>query len=46
MTNQPADIDAIGLSDLRRLVLSVLEENARLRVEVAALREEIARLKG
>jgi hypothetical protein len=46
MTNQHGDIDAIGLSDLRRLVVSVLEENARLRVEVAALREENARLKG
>ncbi len=46
MTNQPEDIDALGLSDLRRLVLSVLEDNARLRGEVAALREENARLKG
>lgn len=37
------DLDAAGL---RRLLLQVLEENAALRAEVAALREENRRLKG
>ena len=37
------DLDGAGL---RSLLLQVLEENAALRAEVAALREEIRRLKG
>jgi regulator of replication initiation timing len=39
MAGSPADVDGLGLEDLKRLVVRLLEENA-------ALREEIARLKG
>jgi len=46
MTNRPQDVDALTFDDLKRLVLGVMEENARLRAEVAVLREENARLKG
>ena len=40
------DVDALGVEDLNKLVLRLVEENAALRGENAALREEIARLKG
>ncbi len=46
MAGSPPDIDGLGLDDLKVLVLQLLEENAALRAEVAALREEISRLKG
>ena len=46
MADSPPDIEALSLDDLKRLVLQLLEEVARLRAENAALREEIARLKG
>jgi hypothetical protein len=46
MTDSPRDIEELSLEDLKRLVLRVLEENAKLRCEIEALREEIARLKG
>ncbi len=46
MTGSPPDIEALGLDGLKRLVLQLLEEVASLKVENAALREEIARLKG
>ena len=46
MAESLPDIEALSLDDLKRLVLRQLEEVARLRVENAALREEIARLKG
>jgi hypothetical protein len=39
MAGSPPDIEGLGLDDLKRLVVELLEENA-------ALREEIARLKG
>jgi hypothetical protein len=40
------DVEDLGLDDLKKLVLKLLEENAALRAEVAALRDEVARLKG
>jgi hypothetical protein len=46
MTESPPDVEALGPKDLKRLVLRLLEEVAALRAENAALREEIARLKG
>ena len=46
MVDLPGDIDELSFAGLQRLVLQVLEENARLRSENEALREEIARLKG
>ncbi len=46
MAGSPADIDALGLGELKELVLRLLEENAALKSEIAALRAEIARLKG
>ena len=39
MGKSPADVDGLGLEDLKRLVIRLLEENA-------ALRDEVARLKG
>ncbi len=46
MAESPADFEALDLDEFKRLVVQLLEEDARLRVENAALREEIARLKG
>ena len=46
MTGSPPDIEALDLDGLKRLVLQLLEEVASLKVENAALREGIARLKG
>ncbi len=46
MTESAPDIEDLGRADLKRLVVRLLEENAALGAEVAALREEIARLKG
>ncbi len=46
MTGSPRDIEALDLDGLKRLVLQLLEEVASLKLENAALREEIARLKG
>ena len=40
------DIEALDLDGLKRLVLQLLEEVASLKLENAALGEEIARLKG
>ena len=46
MTESPPDVEGLGLDDLKSLVVRLLEENAALRVENVALREEVARLKG
>jgi len=46
MAGSPPDIDALDVEDLKSLLVRVLEENAALRAEVAALREENRRLKG
>ncbi len=46
MAESLPDVEALGPADLKRLVLQLVEEVAALRAENAALREEIARLKG
>ncbi len=46
MVESPRDISGLGLEELRALLLQALEETVRLKTENAALREEIARLKG
>ena len=43
---EPEAIEGLAIGELRSLVLSVMAEVARLRAENAALREEVARLKG
>ena len=46
MAGSPLDIEALDLDGLKELVLQLVEENAALKAETAALREEIARWKG
>ena len=46
MTGPPADLDRIDTDELRRLLIEALGKVAGLTAENAALREEIARLKG
>jgi hypothetical protein len=46
MTGAPPDLDRIGTDELRRLLIEALGKVAGLTAENAALREEIARLKG
>ena len=46
MAKPPPDVDALSPLVLKPLMLGLLEENVRLASENAALREEIARLKG
>ena len=46
MAGSLPDIEALTLEDLKGLVLQLLEDVAGLKVENAALREEVARLKG
>jgi len=46
MVERPRDIDGLGLSELKTLLVQALEEVARLRQENQMLRGEIARLKG
>ena len=46
MAESTRDMSVLGLEELKALLLQVLEDNARLKAENAALREEIARLKG
>jgi Transposase IS66 family len=43
---RPLDIEALSRSELKSLVLQLLEEAAEFRRTIAALRDEIARLKG
>jgi hypothetical protein len=40
------DVDDLSINELKKLVLRLLEENAALKAEIAALREEVLRLKG
>ena len=44
MAESLRDIDGLGLADLKLLLLQVLEENARLKNSIAALRDETANL--
>ncbi len=46
MAESVRDIDGLGLAELKRLLLQVLQENAQLKNSIAALRDENARLKG
>jgi Transposase IS66 family len=46
MAESTRDISGLGLEELKALLAQALEDNARLKAENAALREEIARLKG
>ncbi len=46
MVGSLPDIDALGVENLKVLVLRLIEESAGLKAENAALREEITRLKG
>jgi Transposase IS66 family len=46
MTGSPPDLEGIGTEELKRLLLEALEKIAGLTAENAALRAEIARLKG
>src|SRR5271170_4754477 len=46
MVKRPQDIDALPPEQVKQLTIGLLEEVARLSAEVAALREENARLKG
>src|SRR3984893_10890455 len=45
MAESPPDIDGLA-PELKSFVVQLLEENAQLKADMAALREEIARLKG
>jgi hypothetical protein len=45
MAESPPDLDGLP-RELKSYVVQLLEENARLKAEMAALREELARLKG
>jgi hypothetical protein len=46
MAESIREISGLSLEELKALLLQVLEDNTRLKAENAALREEIARLKG
>jgi hypothetical protein len=46
MTGFPPDVDDLSVDELKELVLWLLERDAVREAEMAALREEIARLKG
>jgi Transposase IS66 family len=46
MAGSRRDVDDLSGEDLKKLVLRLLEENAALKAEIAALREEVLRLKG
>ena len=46
MTGSPQDLDGVGLDELKRLLLEALAKISELTEKNAALRAEIARLKG
>ncbi len=46
MAESPRIVDGLGLEELKSLLVQALEEIARLKAAVAALRDENARLKG
>jgi hypothetical protein len=46
MTGFPPDVDDLSVDELKKLVFWLLERDAVREAEMAALREEIARLKG
>lgn len=46
MAGSLPDIEALTIDDLKQLVLELLKEGFALKTENAALRDEIARLKG
>ncbi len=46
MAGTPSDIDALDIAALKALVLDLLEKDAVQNAQIAALRAEIARLKG
>ena len=46
MSESTREISRLGLEELKALLVQALEDNARLKAENTALREEIARLKG
>jgi hypothetical protein len=46
MGESPPNVDDLGLDDLRKLVVELFEQIAAPKAENAALREEVARLKG
>jgi len=46
MAESTCDISGLGLDELKALLAQALEDNAGLKAENAALREEMARLKG
>jgi hypothetical protein len=46
MAESPPDIDGLGLSELKSLLLQAYEKLAQRDAEIAALRGELARLKG
>jgi len=46
MTQLLAPIDDLDIEELKKLLLQVLEDNAQLKKDIQALRDENARLKG
>ncbi len=46
MAGSPPDVDALDIAALKGLVLELFEKIAARDVEIAALREEVRRLKG
>ena len=44
--SEPSDFDDLPASELKHLVLQLLAENAEQKRQIAALREEVSRLKG
>ena len=46
MTGSPQDLDGVGIDELKRLLLEALAKISELTEKNAALRAEVARLKG